>query len=232
MSCFRRRCVHKCPVTRVARTPCTPCTPCARACHHTRMPVRLKSSQTITMIANTKLTCTSTFVQYRKTQCYNDVDCAHNHPRLSALVCSHAHPLCTTPHCLSCPPCISPVHSLPHSLVPSTTVPFARDVEVPRGSLTALDVGAGIGRVTKHVLIPAGFGKVSVWYVCCIFRSVVGSFHSWPLSTQQFVIAATTIIIGALSSICGRTQESQSLVTLLLHSTPILKPPIRFSRIT
>ena len=32
--------------------------------------------------------------------------------------------------------------------------------QVPRGSLTALDVGAGIGRVTKHVLIPAGFSKV------------------------------------------------------------------------
>eukprot|EP00035_Acanthoeca_spectabilis_P024657 m.454807 g.454807 ORF g.454807 m.454807 type:complete len:240 (-) comp20744_c0_seq1:65-784(-) len=32
----------------------------------------------------------------------------------------------------------------------------------PRGGLTVLDVGAGIGRVTKHVLIPAGFGTVDL----------------------------------------------------------------------
>lgn len=161
----------------------------------------------------------------RKMQCCSTVDCAHNHPALA-----HSHGSFVLPSSL--PVVLARIHSHALSPTPTITLFFARGVEVARGSLTALDVGAGIGRVTKHVLIPAGFGKARACRACLrLLQSHSTTFapgHS-RCNRLSYLPPPSALLLDRVSVPCGFCLNLQ--VVPLLPPIEIIRPNARFSRV-
>eukprot|EP00041_Stephanoeca_diplocostata_P026816 m.729796 g.729796 ORF g.729796 m.729796 type:complete len:151 (+) comp23050_c0_seq40:254-706(+) len=55
-----------------------------------------------------------------------------------------------------------------------------------RSKMRVLDVGAGIGRVTKNVLIPVGFGTVDLLEMCQRFLDEAVTFVASPRLGQRY----------------------------------------------